>query len=222
MIKFKSFLLNLSLVIVFIGIFPTSAQADSFVSFFRAVEADDTWTVRRLLERGFDPNTMAPPELQGLSPLAMAIRNKSPKVVEVLLAHPQLDVNYVSPHGETALMMAALRGELSVARRLLQKGAHAYKAGWAPLHYAATGGHVEIIDLLLEHHAFIDAQSPNGSTPLMMAARYGSEAAVDRLLQAGADVTMRNQDGATVVDYARASGRDYLADRLARQLGIRR
>jgi len=218
----KSFLLIYSFSFVFIGFFPSTSQADSFVTFFRAVEADDTWTVRRLLQRGFDPNTMAPPELQGLSPLAMAIRNKSPKVVEVLLDHPKLDVNFVSPHGETALMMAALRGELTVARRLLQKGAHAYKPDWAPLHYAATSGHVAIIDLLLEHHAFIDAQSPNGSTPLMMAARYGSEGAVDRLLQAGADPTMRNKDGATVVDYARASGRDYLADRLASLLAARR
>jgi ankyrin repeat protein len=45
------------------------------------------------------------------------------------------------------------------------------------LHYAATSGHLPIIELLLEQHA---VRSPNGGTPLMMAAlarRRGQTAA---------------------------------------------
>jgi ankyrin repeat protein len=70
------------------------------------------------------------------------------------------------------------------------------------LHYAATGGHVEIIQLLLDESAYIDAESPNGSTPLMMAARYGNAKSVQLLLNEGADVQVKNQLGLTALDFA--------------------
>ena len=63
------------------------------------------------------------------------------------------------------------------------------------------------MELLLEHHAFIDAESPNGTTPLMMAAHYGSPAAVKLLLEAGADTAMKNQLGMTAIDFARRGNR---------------
>lgn len=62
------------------------------------------------------------------------------------------------------------------------------REGWAPLHYAAsadTPQTLDIIKLLLEESAYIDAASPNGSTPLMLAAQYSSEAVVRLLLQEG-------------------------------------
>jgi len=55
---------------------------------------------------------------------------------------------------------------------------------------------------LLDKDAFINAQSPNGTTPLMMAAMYGSAAAVQLLLDEGADVAMKNQQGMTAADFA--------------------
>jgi ankyrin repeat protein len=70
------------------------------------------------------------------------------------------------------------------------------------LHYAASGGHTAIIQLLLDESAYIDAESPNGTTPLMMAARYGSEKAVQLLITEGADLNLKNQLGLTALDFA--------------------
>ena len=84
----------------------------------------------------------------------------------------------------------------------MERGADVNKTGWAPLHYAATGGHVAVMRLLLENHAYIDAESPNGTTPLMMAARYGSESSVKLLLEEGADPTLKNEQGLTALDFA--------------------
>ena len=85
---------------------------------------------------------------------------------------------------------------------LITRDADINHPGWTPLHYAATGGHTAIIQLLLDESAYIDAESPNGTTPLMMAARYGNEKAVQLLLNEGADHQLKNQLGLTALDFA--------------------
>ena len=61
--------------------------------------------------------------------------------------------------------------------------------------------------LLLENNAYIDAESPNGTTPLMMAAYYAPPLAVKLLLEEGADPTLRNQAKASALDMALANDR---------------
>jgi ankyrin repeat protein len=190
-----------------------TAAAGSYEDFFGAVERDDAAAVTRLLQAGFDPNTRDP---QGQVALYLALQRGAPQVAEALWRHPQLQVDLANPHGETPLMMAALKGQIDWARRLLDRGAQAQREGWSPLHYAATGPEPKLVELLLARAAPIDARSPNGSTPLMMAARYGSEASVDLLLARGADVRARNDLGLDAAAFARGADRDKLADRLAK------
>lgn len=182
--------------------------AGAYEDFFSAVARDDADTVGSLLQRGFDPNSL---DEQGQFGLFLALREGSSKVVERLLQSPQLKIDVPNAFGETPLMMAALKGRADWARRLLELGATADRAGWTPLHYAASGPDATLVTLLLDHGARIDARSPNGSTALMMAARYGSEASVQLLLARGADPGLRNQRGMTAADFARGAGRDRLA-----------
>ena len=176
-----------------------SAYADTTVDFFRAVRADNPSGVRKLIEQGFNPNTRDEHKQTGL---ILAMREPSPRVVDVLIASPKVDVSEVNGSDESPLMMAALKGQKDVGEKLLARDAAVNKPGWAPLHYAATGGHVEIMKILLDKSAFIDAQSPNGTTPLMMAAMYGSAEAVKLLLAGGADTAMKNQQNMTAADFA--------------------
>jgi ankyrin repeat protein len=185
-------------IVVFIGY--SSAFSGSYDDFFKALQADDQRTVGQLLARGFDANTRDP---QGLHPLILAIRQPSPAVLERLLGAPGLQVEARNRNDESALMLAALAGMTDVCRRLIALDADVNKPGWTPLHYAASGGHAEIVQLLLEHSAYIDAQSPNQSTPLMMAAMYGNTRTLSVLLQAGADASLKNQKGMTALDFAR-------------------
>jgi hypothetical protein len=117
--------------------------------------------------------------------------------------------------------MASLKGHQSLVRQLIERGAQVNKPGWTPLHYAASNGNpqsLEIARLLLEHHAYIDAASPNGTTPLMMAAHYGLPALVDLLLEEGADPLLRNQQGLTAIDFARRAGRARDVEAIAAQI----
>ncbi len=187
------------------------ARADASVDFFRAVNIDDVRTVNRLLAQGFDPNAQS---TRGLPALVQAVRDESPKVMDALLAQPQLKVDATTPANETALMMAALAGQMAWTQKILARGAQVNRAGWTPLHYAASGPDPKVLAMLLDQGAAIDAASPNRTTPLMMAARYGNEDGAHLLLARGADAKARNDLGLSAADFARTGGREALAAKL--------
>lgn len=185
--------------------------------YFLAIKNDNDGEVVTILFRGFDANTL---DSQGRHGLHVAMLEGSLKVAKTLLDLSGTKVDTRSKNDETPLMIAALKGHTAFAKRLIARGADVNKTGWTPLHYAATGGHLEMIKLLLDEHAYIDTESPNKSTPLMMAAEYGSEAAVKLLLQEGADTTVKNQLGLNAADFAAKAERMDLArylDKLANE-----
>jgi len=200
--KYFKYVVYLFVVVAF-----SKANADAYVDYFRAVDTDNASGVAALLARGFDPNTLSP---YGQTGLFLAMREESLKVAEVLVADPALQVDIVNAAGETALMMAALRGQVEWSKKLIAKGAKVNRAGWTPLHYAATGPNAEVVALMLDQGAAIDARAPNGNTALMMAVRHGTEDSVTLLVQRGADRKARNDRNEGAADLARALDKPWL------------
>lgn len=176
-----------------------------------AARANDASAVRNLLLGGLSPNLT---DAGGEPVLMRALREKAYRAVAVLMDHPGLDVKRANRMRETPLMLAAWVGEKTLVEHLIKRGAEVNQPGWTPLHYAAANGHDEVVALLLEHYAFIDAQSPNETTPLMMAVRGNHVSTVRLLLNEGADVNMKNQLGMTLLDFAEKQGHQSLADAL--------
>ena len=197
-------------LVVLIGFVP--AYAGSYDDFFDAIRRNEAPVVRGLLKRGFDPNTVNP---QGEHGLILALRERSLNVVDALLESPLTRVEVRTAQDESPLMLAALRGHFDLCKALIARDADVNKPGWTALHYAATGGHIAIIRLLLDNHAYIDAAAPNGSTPLMMAAKYGTDEAVRLLLDAGADPALKNALGLTAIDFANQVQRDDIVQIIA-------
>ena len=195
------------------------ANAGSYEDFFRAVQQDNPVKVKELLVRGFDANTI---DSKGQNGLYLALIEPSFKAAQVLIDWPKTDVNKLNANGESALMIAALRGQFDQAEKLIKKGADVNKTGWAPLHYAASSGQISIISLLLDNSAYIDAESPNGTTPLMMAAMYGTPQAVKLLLKEGADPSLKNQQGLTALQFAQRGNRPDSVEAIASVLRGRR
>lgn len=207
-------------LLVFAVFFSVSgwAKAGSFEDFFKAAALDNESEMVGLALRGFDLNTR---NEDGDTGLIVGLREGSLKVVGFLLTQRAVDVGLSNAAGETPLMLAALKGQLEIARKLIARGADVNKPGWTPLHYAVTrteDDSLDMVRLLLEHYAYIDAESPNRSTPLMLAAKYGDSRVVQLLLDEGADASLRNEQGLTAIDFARRADRDSVAEMIANRL----
>lgn len=141
--------------------------------------------------------------------------------VDVVLAllDAGADVGVQQVHGWTALAYAAAAQHPDVVRALLAHGAdscvHQRNAAMrTPLMLAvgadelaaSPASHRQLIDLLLEGGANIDAGDEYGMTPLMLAAQLGDTGTVLHLRDAGASVRARNGRGQTAADVARAAG----------------
>ena len=192
-INFKIFLY----LYVLIGF--SISKAGAFDDFFKAIVFDQVPVVGNLIYRGMDPNT---PTEKGEPALVFAVRSGAPKTVAYLLKQPGIQIDATNMADETALMLAANANDLASANLLIEAGASVNRPNWTPLHYAASKGHTAMMRLLIENDAYIDAESPNGTTPLMMAAYYASPNAVKLMLEEGADPLLKNQDGQTALDMA--------------------
>jgi len=85
-----------------------------------------------------------------------------------------IDVNTFSEEGQTALYIAAWRGDVEMVRILLQAGADCEIRdeinGWTPLMEAACGAQAEAVKALIDAGADVNAKTEKeGSTALMLA-----------------------------------------------------
>jgi ankyrin repeat protein len=103
-----------------------------------------------------------------------------------------------------AIIRAAKNGDLATVKAILATDPSALNAvdkeGSTLLHCAAWKGHVELVRLLLDAGAPINATSQNshyGTTPLHAAAHANNRAVAQMLIERGADLKAKNLSGRT-------------------------
>lgn len=122
--------------------------------------------------------------------------------------------------GSTALHLAACFGHAEVCTFLLQAGADPTatdKLGRNILHYAAEGGSIEVLKLLLtidELLPLLESKDKEGATPLLLAFQLNDLEACAHLIEAGADPSTTNQHGRTVLHHAAGAGEIDIVKRL--------
>jgi uncharacterized protein len=139
--------------------------------------------------------------------------------IESLLSQDSSVVNDYSSDGFTALGFACFFGHLGAAQALLAHGADPSLAsrnalGVMPLHSALAGNHREIVELLVEKGAPVNAASAEGWTPLHYTAQAGDADLTEFLLSRGARPAA-GPEGKTPAQMALESGHADLAARLA-------
>jgi hypothetical protein len=183
-------------------------------------------------------------DAQGVSVLMWSVYTRQPEMTEVLRAHcGELDVFEAAALGDCArlrelvaadamqvwavsvdgwapLHLAAAFAGPEAVRLLLEHGAHAHQVSRNPqrnqaLHAAiALGDSPEVIELLLEAGADVNATQAGGFTPLHQAASAGKLEIVRLLLKSGALREARCDQGKLPGDYARERGHAAVAELL--------
>lgn len=162
-----------------------------------------------------------------LTPLHFAVRNGGTELVKFLLekkanvsakALRSIDNLNTKPY-LTPLLAAAMFGKEDMEKILISYGADVNVKrldGKTPLHFAASNGSVEIVELILRNGPNISAMAKYNDTkpdldflvtPLMGAAMEGRVENLKVLLKYGAYVNQKNAYGWTPLHFAAANGR---------------
>lgn len=121
----------------------------------------------------------------------------------------------------TTLHIACICNDELSTRILLEKKLPHEKFFWLyPLHWAAQLGYANIVTLLLEHGADINAKGFNGLTPLHLAVRYGHEITARILIEKGANVKASDDQNRTIFYMACVGNNLRLVEFLASVEGV--
>lgn len=112
---------------------------------------------------------------------------------------------------DIALFAAVGLDDIQEVKRLLSLGADVNwresKYGVSSIHEAVRIGSADLLELLVQEGADVNAANDNGLTPLHMAAYLGARDTADVLIARGADVNAKARDGITPLHTAAQMGR---------------
>ncbi|CAD5166512.1 unnamed protein product [Musa acuminata subsp. malaccensis] len=151
--------------------------------------------------------------VNGVSPLYMAVESGSASIVRRLLAATEASCD--GPNGRTALHSAVLRSSpVEITRMLLQQRASltrkADAAGLVPLHFAAARGDLEMVRLLLQNDASTAYLRDNGgASAIHVAASFGHVNVIKHLIETCSGCTeVRDGEGSNFFHVAISKRRE--------------
>ncbi len=182
-------------------------------AFVQAVYCNEIDSVKKYLSEGVNSNDLSIREYTGVSPLDIAIDRGYTDMVELLLEHPDVQVNLQKINGRTVLMEAVDRGHANIVKLLLKHPAIRVNlqdvTGATALIMAAREGHSDIIKSLLEHPDIqVDIGTTFSGLTALDIARNNNHGKTITLLQAcikHSDAKRQRQSGSGIEEdnYAR-------------------
>ncbi|XP_052281428.1 kinase D-interacting substrate of 220 kDa B-like isoform X3 [Dreissena polymorpha] len=129
--------------------------------------------------------------------------------VRTLLQNKTINLEERDDSGQTFLMLACQKGEISLVRELLEAGIDPNAKdndNWTALTYAAKDGYLEICIELLEKGAHVEHRDMYYWTALMWASYKGRTEVVQELLDRGADPNIKAEHNMSCLCWAAGRG----------------
>jgi ankyrin repeat protein len=137
-----------------------------------------------------------------LGPAIKAFAERYPRVLELARKSGELPVHNAAYHNNWETFQFIVE---TLPPQLFAKAKEGPHGDWTPLHSAAAGGSIAIVQHLLEQAADINS-SARGLTPLMIAASRGQTSIVRLLVDKGADGTLADSEGRSALHWAGRAG----------------
>ena len=157
-----------------------------------------------LLNHGADVNSQ---ERNGFTPLHLV--DNDLEACRMLLEH-NAEVDLRSNDGDTPFLRKWKSGRNSdILQLFLDHNADVRVCDdeqYAPLHFAAENGLLELAQTLLERNVEVDPQTADGSTPFLGALQYGHPDVAQLLLDHNAKMHVRDEEGNTPLHFAAMNG----------------
>ncbi|KAK7495784.1 hypothetical protein BaRGS_00013004, partial [Batillaria attramentaria] len=189
-------------------------NTNDFRSLYRACLNGETEIVDQLLQGNNDDINRT--NENGFACIHAAIYNNHTRTARVLIMHGA-DVN-VKGSGITPLYLAAVYGQIEIAKLLIRRGAdvnqNLEEGRVTPLHVVSESGRTEFAILLIASNADVNAKTKDGFTPLFYAILHDHLDIVRLLLQNGADVNTRIKHWTSPLFLACTRGRTGIVERL--------
>nr|XP_023846317.1 photoreceptor ankyrin repeat protein-like [Salvelinus alpinus] len=154
---------------------------------YGACNRNEALMLRRVLERGVTKEEVMELDINGMNGLMLAVSRGYVDMVYGLHTCPLIDINHQDNDGNTALMIAA------------------------------QAGYISILNFILNYYPKIDLEVRDirGFTALLKAAMQGRVDCVSSLLMAGADINVVDEvRGKSITDWALKTGRFEVLQRL--------
>ncbi len=212
-------------------ILPLFMSSCGSAKFFTAAESGNVQEVDRLLDAGADVNVR---DSRGETPLFSAALSGSKEIAESLIAHGA-DVNATDRDGLTPLHLAAYQSRREIVKLLVGKSANVNaktREGSTPLikaiewfagtergHLALTSraeiaSMMDVVRLLIDNGADVNAADTYDDTPLILAVASGEKSLVELLLARGAAVNSKGHEGVSALYTATIAGQNEIAELL--------
>ena len=193
---------------------PIATRLKNSPALVKAAQANNLEKVKKLLEQGADPNSIAKiKEEKGdkykfeFKPLEFAVKNNNMEMVDTLLdAGADIDSHFALGSivtgrlfYPTPLIYAIQTGNEDLAKTLIDKGANINKAIWDgsnALSTAISKDDTKLMSLLLNKGAKVTAKGLSSA----------SEEQLNLFLGKGIDINTKDEDGTTALLYALKSG----------------
>ncbi|CAI0652615.1 unnamed protein product [Colletotrichum noveboracense] len=173
-----------------------------------AIKSSNIEALIWLLGRGFNVNSQ---DGDGLTPLGRAASEGLVSVCLLLLQRREdigLDINLEGSDGRSPLALAVISDHVEVVGLLLDEKASISNmdSDQHALTLAARYGRVEIMRLLLDANADLEAEDGNGETPLTMAASKGHDGVLQLLIDRKANIEATGRNGSSPLAIAAYEG----------------